>query len=291
MNYEVRTLKLTIDDQSQLVRHYLWPDAQITKTGNRVALLELMKASRAAAGDSPRVVCCTTSVGLANTWVALDFLREELEAGSFIRSSPQEETLSEGAADISNPNNDDLIWTTVGRMHGQGTTMEMNESEYKFLYETLRDEISKLYAEPGEDPLAIAETSGAESRAHDTHERSFTCASSGCPYGLIGFVAEKDLQRHMFDHHGIKADDDQVEFPDAERGGGMRQPSSFQCNLCPKRFTRAHNLRSHLRTHSDERPFVCTVCGKGFARQHDRKRHEAIHSGKREPMNFPDPVT
>jgi uncharacterized Zn-finger protein len=95
----------------------------------------------------------------------------------------------------------------------------------------------------------------------------------------------------MFDHHGIKADDNQVEFPDTERGGGMQRPSSFQCNLCPKKFTRAHNLRSHLRTHSDERPFVCTVCGKGFARQHDRKRHEAIHSGKREPMNFPDPVT
>ncbi|KAK5200380.1 hypothetical protein LTR92_000923 [Exophiala xenobiotica] len=180
MNYEVRTLELTIDDQSKRVRHYLWPDAQITKPGDRVALLELMKASRAAAGDSPGVVCYNTNVGLANTWVALDFLREELEAGSFIISSRQKGTLPGGAADISNPNNDDLIWTTVGRMHEQGTMMDMNESEYKFLYETLRDEFSKLYAEPGEDPSAIAETSGAESRAHDT-PRAHELALSSYP--------------------------------------------------------------------------------------------------------------
>ncbi|KAH8848043.1 hypothetical protein MCOR27_000317 [Pyricularia oryzae] len=68
-------------------------------------------------------------------------------------------------------------------------------------------------------------------------------------------------------------------------GGGpkrvQKHPATFQCSLCPKRFTRAYNLRSHLRTHTDERPFVCTVCGKAFARQHDRKRHEGLHSGEK----------
>ncbi|KAK2749660.1 DNA-binding transcription factor [Myotisia sp. PD_48] len=61
----------------------------------------------------------------------------------------------------------------------------------------------------------------------------------------------------------------------------QKHPATFQCNLCPKKFTRAYNLRSHLRTHTDERPFVCTVCGKAFARQHDRKRHESLHSGEK----------
>jgi len=61
----------------------------------------------------------------------------------------------------------------------------------------------------------------------------------------------------------------------------QKHPATFQCTKCPKRFTRAYNLRSHLRTHTDERPFVCSVCGKAFARQHDRKRHEGLHSGEK----------
>ena len=69
--------------------------------------------------------------------------------------------------------------------------------------------------------------------------------------------------------------------PGGTKGRVQKHPATFQCDKCPKRFTRAYNLRSHLRTHTNERPFKCTVCGKEFARQHDRKRHESLHSGEK----------
>jgi hypothetical protein len=61
----------------------------------------------------------------------------------------------------------------------------------------------------------------------------------------------------------------------------QKYPASFQCHLCPNKFHRSYNLRSHIRTHSDERPFVCNVCGKAFAQACDRNRHEGLHSGEK----------
>lgn len=61
----------------------------------------------------------------------------------------------------------------------------------------------------------------------------------------------------------------------------------LQCHLCPKQFTRALNLRQHLRGHSTERPYVCKICDRSFARLQDRKRHEVFHSEVSTPSDSP----
>lgn len=45
-----------------------------------------------------------------------------------------------------------------------------------------------------------------------------------------------------------------------------------KCQECGQYFTRLHNLKSHLLTHSQEKPFICNDCGHKFRRLHDLKR-------------------
>jgi hypothetical protein len=53
----------------------------------------------------------------------------------------------------------------------------------------------------------------------------------------------------------------------------------LKCPSCPKEFKRLYNLKSHLLTHTQNRPYACDICQKRFVRKSDCNRHKRIHMG------------
>ncbi|KFY30481.1 hypothetical protein V493_01876 [Pseudogymnoascus sp. VKM F-4281 (FW-2241)] len=87
---EIRKLVMRVDGEpdEKIIWHLLytqWPDFGIPAANETASLLNLIALSRAknAGPSNPRIVHCRAGVGRSGTFIALDHLLEELEAGGF----------------------------------------------------------------------------------------------------------------------------------------------------------------------------------------------------------------
>lgn len=57
-------------------------------------------------------------------------------------------------------------------------------------------------------------------------------------------------------------------------------PDKVKCKICNKKCTSLRNLKTHLRVHSEQRPFKC-FCDKTFKLSGNYTRHLRLHSGEK----------
>ncbi|XP_065206021.1 oocyte zinc finger protein XlCOF19-like [Planococcus citri] len=57
--------------------------------------------------------------------------------------------------------------------------------------------------------------------------------------------------------------------------------TNYQCKFCQKCFRWDSSLRTHLKTHTNERPHQCSSCNFSFRRSCDLKRHMITHTNEK----------
>ncbi|PRD21705.1 UNVERIFIED_CONTAM: PR domain zinc finger protein 12 [Trichonephila clavipes] len=63
-------------------------------------------------------------------------------------------------------------------------------------------------------------------------------------------------------------------------GASEDEKKKLNCVICHKGFNSRSNLRSHMRTHTQQKPFKCNVCFRRFSQSSTLRNHTRLHTGK-----------
>jgi protein-tyrosine phosphatase len=128
---QVREIDMTTDDgsESKKIWHLLfagWPDFSVPEGDDRAGMLKLVDISRSKNTDNsanPRIVHCSAGIGRSGTFIALDWLMQELE---------------EGALDDV-PEDEDPVLKAVEMLRDQRAGMVQSKIQFQFIYDVMRE--------------------------------------------------------------------------------------------------------------------------------------------------------
>ncbi|XP_041758521.2 uncharacterized protein LOC121586101 [Coregonus clupeaformis] len=101
-----------------------------------------------------------------------------------------------------------------------------------------------------------------------TGERSYPCMHCGHSYA----IQSRCLQHEAF----------------CDGVNRQKPPSAslveYKCNICTKTFMKSRNLRRHILTHTEVKPYRCKACDSCFSRHDHLKLHQSRCKGKRQRL-------
>jgi protein-tyrosine phosphatase len=185
--------------EERVVWHFLykkWPDFGVPAFEDLDSFFTLMRLSRDknASPENPRIVHCSAGVGRSGTFIALEHLMRELDAGvlenwdspSHFRHGRTDEGGSattegenhngnrrgeddpDGKMDVADPpaaatgaEGDDLIFHTVNQLREQRRSMVQAEPQFLFIYEVMRKLWEERYG-TGVSPSTSAVAAGKQ---------------------------------------------------------------------------------------------------------------------------------
>lgn len=172
-------------------------------------------------------------------------------------------------------------WSSPGSVTGSEWGVDDGEgSDYDYAYDdgssSWERSISSRRGSNASSYSVHSQFSNAADTA-DANEYNYNYPSPSAPVPITITTENHPVS----DFEDVEEDYDVDEEVDEDDVGDDDSAKRYVCDTCGKRFTRPYNLKSHQRTHTNDRPYPCRKCGKRFARQHDRKRHEDLHSGEK----------
>lgn len=130
---EVRKLAMKVDgrEEEKIIWHLLytkWPDFGVLAGEDLKGFFKLMELSneKNSGPENPRIIHCSAGVGRSGTFIALEYLMAEMEAGA-LEPGPEEDEAEY-----------DPVFDTVNKLREQRRTMVQAESQYSFIYSVLR---------------------------------------------------------------------------------------------------------------------------------------------------------